>query len=69
MPNQVTQKSVARYGIRINCHVETEVGRALIAEGLRCGRSTGHIAALVLKYWYEDTYLPAQKAKKKPAAR
>ena len=62
--SRVSQKSLARYGIPINCRVKKEVGQAIIAEGLRTRRSTGHTAAMILEYWYLDDFLPMQKEKK-----
>lgn len=60
---RTSQKSQARYGTPIRCNVEVPVFVGLLAEAKRCKRSVGHIASLVLKYWYEDTYLPSQKGK------
>lgn len=59
------QKSIARYGTPIRCNVKHEVAAALLQESKRTARSVGHVAAMVLEYWFEDVYLPTQKAKGK----
>lgn len=63
---RVSQKDIAGEGIGIRTTVATEVGQAIISEGIRLRRSTEHTAGEILRAWYELDWLPSQ-TKKKPA--
>lgn len=62
---KVSQKSQARYGTPIRTHVMAPVAAALLAEAGRTKRSVGHTAGEIIRYWYEDVYLPTQKLQEK----
>lgn len=45
--------------------VKPAVQDALEAEAARTGLSVGDLKATLLQYWYEDVWLPTQRANKK----
>jgi hypothetical protein len=68
MGNKVSQRAIAHLGIQMPAtQVPQEVGRAVIAEAMRCRRTTSWLIADIIQDWYEAVYLPSQEqAKKKP---
>ena len=62
----VSRHTVSRYGTPIRTRVSPEVAAAILGEAGKCKRSVDFIASELLRYWYEDVYLPARGAKKKP---
>lgn len=60
-----SQREARRFGTPIRTRVKPEVAAGLLAESKRIDRDVGHIACMILEYWYEDVFVPTQKAKEK----